>query len=57
MTIVMPKKNILDKILQLCGKERGIEVPREPYKKHGPYVHIKAKHESFWKALFEKKEK
>ena len=52
MTIRKPKKNILDSILNLFGKERGIEVPLDPYKKYGPYVYIKAKYESFWKSLF-----
>ena len=60
MTIRGPEKNILDKILAIFGKERDIIVPEnmnESYRKYGPYVYIKAKRESFWKALFKKKPK
>ena len=58
MTIKSPPKNILDKILELFGKERDIIVPKntdELYRKYGHYVVIKAKRESFWKVLFRKK--
>ena len=57
MTIRMPHKNILDKILAIFGKERGINAPEkidEVYKRFGPYVYIKGKAESFWKVLFKK---
>jgi hypothetical protein len=58
MTIRIPKKNILDRILLIIGKERDIVIPGEAgkiYEKYGPYVYIKAKRESFWKALLRKK--
>ena len=58
MTIKVPQKNILDKILALFGKERDIIGPEstgELYEKFGPYVYAKGKRESFWKALFKKK--
>ena len=55
MTIRIPDDNILDKILKLFGKEREIIVPggaEKIYKELGPHVQIKAKKESFFKALF-----
>lgn len=58
MTIRAPEKNILDRILAIFGKERDIVVPEnidELHKKHGPYVQIVAKRESFLKALFRKR--
>ncbi len=58
MTIKMPQKNILDKILAIFGKERDIispEIIGELYKRFGPYVYIKGKTENFWKVLFKKK--
>ena len=58
MTIRIPKKNILDRILLIIGKERDIVIPEEAgeiYEKYGPYVYIKAKRENFWKALLRKK--
>ena len=60
MTIKTPQKNILDKILAIFRKERGIVVPENTdqlYKGYGPYVYIKARRESFWKVLFKKKRK
>ena len=54
MTIRVPPDNILDKILKLFGKERKVIVSEsadEIYKKHGPYVQIKAEREGFLKAL------
>lgn len=57
MTIRIPDDNILDKILKLFGKEREIIVPKgaeKIYKELGPHVQIKAKKESFFKALFGK---
>lgn len=60
MTIKLPEKNILDKILTILGKERDIVAPEntdESYTKYGPYVYIKAKRESFWKALLKKRAK
>ena len=55
MTIKIPPENILDKILKLLGKERKVIVPEKAdkiYQEKGPYVQIKARRESFWKALF-----
>lgn len=49
MTIKMPPKNILDKILALFGKERDITEPEntgEIYKKFGHHVYIKTKRSS-----------
>jgi hypothetical protein len=57
MTIRIPEDNILDKILKLFGKKREFIVPEEAekiYKELGPHVQIKAKKESFFKALFGK---
>lgn len=58
MTIKIPPENIFDKILHIFGKKRKIIVPEEAdqiYKELGPYAQIKGKRESFWKALFRKK--
>ena len=60
MTIKAPRKNIFDKILAVLGKQRDTIVPEntdESYRKYGPYVYIKAKRESFWKALLKKRAK
>lgn len=57
MTIRIPPENILDKILNLLGKERKIIVPEgtdRVYADKGPYVQIQAKREGFFKALFRK---
>jgi hypothetical protein len=57
MTIRIPPENILDKILKLFGKEREVIIPEEAgqvYRDIGPYVQIKGKRESFFKALFRK---
>jgi hypothetical protein len=58
VTIKIPPENIFDKILKLFGKRRGIEIPKsiaQVQKESEPYVTIKAKKKSFWKALFGKK--
>ena len=60
MTIRTPQKNILDKILAIFGKERGIVLPENTdqlYNKYGPYVYTKARRESFWKVFFKRKRK
>jgi len=57
MTIKKPPKTILDKILELFGKERNIVVPDntdELFNKYGPHIMIGAKREGFWKTLFGK---
>ncbi|MBW1829783.1 MAG: hypothetical protein JRI74_10225 [Deltaproteobacteria bacterium] len=57
MTVRIPPENILDKILRLFGKKREVIIPEEAgqvYRDIGPYVQIKGKRESFFKALFRK---
>ena len=54
VTVLLPKRNILDRVLSWFGKERDIVVPKnvsEIHAKFGPHVIIKAKWGSFWKAL------
>lgn len=58
MTVRIPPENLLDKILNILGKERKIIIPQEAgkiYKEKGPYVQIKGKRESFFRALLRKK--
>jgi len=60
MTIKIPPENILDKILKLIGKEREViisEKAGQVYRDIGPYVQIRGKRESFFKALLRKTEK
>lgn len=56
MTIRLPPDNILDRILTRFGKERKIILPstHAESSRNGanPYVTLKAKNESFLKALF-----
>lgn len=52
MTIKHQEPNILDRLLKIIGKKRGIIVPSDIYEKFGPYIYFEAKRESFWKALF-----
>ena len=56
MTIRLPPDNILDRILTLFGKERKIILPstHAESSRNGanPYVTLKARKESFLKALF-----
>ena len=55
MTIKIPPKNILDKILNLFGKEREVIVPEEideVYEKYGPHIQIQAKKENIIKTIF-----
>ena len=54
MTIKLPKKTILDKILRLFNKEREIEINSNAHEKFAPHVTIKAKPKSFFKTLFGK---
>jgi hypothetical protein len=51
MTIAMPKKDFIDRLLALTGKERAVRIPSAAYKKYGPYAYIKAEKESLWSAL------
>ena len=58
MTVRIPPENLLDKILNILGKERKVIIPKEVgkiYKEKGPYVQIKGKRESFFRALLRKK--
>ena len=59
MTIRLPPDNILDRILAIFGKKRGIILPSthaEPSFNEvdttNPYLSLKARKESFIKALF-----
>lgn len=47
MTIRLPRKTWVDKILSLFGKEREFVVDGNSYKTYGPYIIVKAK----WKSL------
>lgn len=55
MTFRIPEESFADKILALMGKERAIWIPKDVYKRFGPYVYVQAKKESFWRALFRSK--
>ena len=58
MTILLPKENLLDWILGLLGKKRGYVVPkmsRETVEKYGRNMLIRAKKESFIRALLRRK--
>lgn len=60
MTVRIPPENLLDKILNILGKERKVIIPKEAgkiYKEKGPYVQIKSKRESFFSALLRKNTK
>jgi hypothetical protein len=60
LTIRIPPKNFLDKILEKFGKKRITISPKnldKIYKEYGPYVQIRGKKESILKALFRKKVK
>ncbi|MFP3868501.1 MAG: hypothetical protein ACLFUU_10105 [Desulfobacteraceae bacterium] len=54
MTIIMPKRNILDKILRWLGKERRIIIPQSYINamQKGIDIYAQVRFESFWKALF-----
>ena len=51
MTLQMPQPDFLDRILRLLGKKRGVIVPVDAEKKHGPHAYARARKECFWKAL------
>ncbi|ABW68744.1 hypothetical protein Dole_2941 [Desulfosudis oleivorans Hxd3] len=55
MTYRVPEATFGDKILALLGKKRAIRIPEEAYKNLGPYVIVRARKESFWRALFRPK--
>jgi hypothetical protein len=56
MTLILPKKNILDKILTLLGKERlpDMKGVGDIFQRLGKYAIIRIRYESFFKALFRK---
>ncbi len=58
MTILMPKRNILDKILSLFGKERRLKIPDyyTDAMQKGIDIYAQGRFESFWKALFRRSE-
>ncbi|MEA3361179.1 MAG: hypothetical protein U9R17_17475 [Thermodesulfobacteriota bacterium] len=56
MTIKLPQPNILDRFLHFIGKKRGIIIPTKAYRNYGQYVYATGKKESFWKALFRRKD-
>jgi len=55
MTFRIPKETFADRILAMIGKKRAIWIPRDVYKRFGPYVIVQARSESFWQALFRPK--
>ncbi|ABW67062.1 hypothetical protein Dole_1256 [Desulfosudis oleivorans Hxd3] len=52
MTWRLPQTTLADKLLALAGKKRAIHIPEGVYKALGPYVTVRARKESFWRALF-----
>ncbi|MFH1146499.1 MAG: hypothetical protein V1736_02180 [Pseudomonadota bacterium] len=56
MTIELPPPNVLDRLLRLLGKKRGIARSLE-IASDGPYMVKRAKRESFLGALFRSKKK
>jgi hypothetical protein len=55
MTIKLPKKTLADKFLKLLGKKRGVIIPVINREMGSQYVHLRAKFENFWVALFRSK--
>jgi hypothetical protein len=51
MTIVIPKPGLLDKLLRLIGKKRGVMVQSEPMDPSGTQIYFAPKKESALKAL------
>lgn len=56
MTIRLPEKTFLDRILKFLGKERRIVIPPE-LQDLEPQAYIQARYESFWRCLFRSKAK
>lgn len=54
MTIRIPQKSFVDRILALFGKKREIIIDGEVYKKYGPYITIKARKNGLIKTLFKR---
>lgn len=60
MTIKIAKKNFLDIILLILGKQReiaAIDHPYEVYDKYGPYPYLILSREGFWKTLLKNRQK
>ena len=51
MTIRLPEKTFLDRILKLLGKERQVIIP-PALQDLEPQAYIQARYESFWRCLF-----
>lgn len=59
MTLLIPETNWKDRLLLMFGRIRMIVVPKyinKIYEDCGIYVVVKASRESFWKALFRRKD-
>ena len=57
MTIRKPKPTIINRILNLFGIERGIELPedyQQLQEKFGPYIQIRAKWKSLWSVIWKR---
>lgn len=57
MTIRLPQKTWVDKILKIFGKERRVLVDDDIYQEYGPYVLVQGRFESFWKCLLRRRSK
>ena len=51
MTIKLPEPNILDRLLKVMGKKRGVYIPTDSHTKFGPYGYSRATKENIIKAL------
>lgn len=51
MTIRMPQASLLDRLLKLIGKKRGVRFPDGAMEQFGQHVYAKAVKENFWNAL------
>ena len=57
MTVRLPQKTWIDKLLKLFGKERRVLVDDDVYQEYGPYVLVQGRFESWWKCLFRRSSK
>ncbi len=51
MTMLLPRPNILDRLLRALGKKRGVFLPAEDSENFGPYAYSTGQKESFVRAL------
>jgi len=51
MTIKIPQPNLVDKLLRMMGKKRGVILSSGKYENFGPYTYFVAKKEGFFKSL------